>query len=229
MYKYLTNQYRKLPLFGEFNFYYNLPTKETKREIKEGSKTDSSLTITEVVLDRTTSIKATTEYEYQIDKNAKTYMFFISKAMFLSIIVLGIFCNLLYEFYDIVKINKALTMISFIVGATLLASVIVAISHIISVAYFSKKPNLKILNNFQYLQYIGYAIMLLLFIAFYLIGNEKSTYVYTCIVMLGTFSFYTYVIHLYLLLPLRLIINKKLKFYRNVQDNAIILVEIEEK
>lgn len=226
--KFLTNKYKNLPFFDDFTFYYNMDTKEIKRTINESERTPTSLIIDEVISDKTTGGVSNIKHKYIQDKDSKTYLFFVSKPFIIALLALCLFINLQYDFATVLKLEKAITLITFVISSIILGLIIVGFIHILLIVYKNQKPNLKFIDNFKFIQYFGYASMLFIFFFFNFALDTKSTYIFTCVVSIGTFSFYSYMFYIYMFLPLKLIKEKKLKFYRNSNDNKIILVEIKE-
>ena len=77
-------------IFDNFNFYYNTDSRETKRIIKEDKCTSTSLTIEETLTDKTTGRVTIIDYNYTLDNNIKTYLFYVFKPLIISIIALFI-------------------------------------------------------------------------------------------------------------------------------------------
>lgn len=228
MSRYLTNKYKNLPLFDDFNFYYNLTNKEIKREINSEKRTENSLIVDEKITDKETSRITNIEYKYILDRKVKTYLFFVIKAFIISCFAFALFSNLLYDFATVVKLNRGITITTFVIAAPIMLSILYAKILILSMVYLNKKPNFKFIEFFPNIQYIGYFFMILNFIVFYLIIDEKTTYLYTCSITLGTVSIYSYVFYMYVLLPLQMIIDKRLNFYRSENEPKYILVEIKD-
>ena len=228
MSKYITNKFRNLPLFDNFNFYYNTDSRETKRIIKEDKCTSTSLTIEETLTDKTTGRVTIIDYIYTLDNNVKTYLFYVFKPLIISIIALCIFIKLQYEFLTVIKLEKGITIVTFIVSCSTLFMVMIGLIYVFLIAYRKKIPNIDFLDKFKLIQYIGYATMILIFIVFYLILDEKTTYLYTCLVNIFTMSFYSYAFYLYIFSPLILLREKKLNFYRNNNDRKILLIELKD-
>jgi hypothetical protein len=210
-------------------FYYNLETKEVKRNIKERDEEENSLVIEENVTDKALGRTLKNEHRYSIDKRVTTFIFFVLRPLVISLLALGVFTNLLYDFYEVIKINKAITLITFGLCVFILGFTILMYLHLAKIFIIGKgKPNLKLIEYFSQIQYVGYFTMVLIFILYWLLPNQKTTYLYACLVHLGTFSFYSYAVYLYMFLPLKMLAKRDMKFYRNDNDKKLILVEIKE-
>lgn len=226
--KYLTNKFKNLPFFNPLTLYYNLENEEVKRNIKKESNDALNLFVVEEKNNRIYSTTTTKEYEYVIDKKPGTFIFFIARPLILLIIAFLLFSHLMYQFYDVLKINTPLTKITFYSCLMLLIFSLYMLLHVFMVAYGKTRPNLKLINTYSKIQYVGFALMIAMFIYFNFYAEFRTTYLYSCMIHLGICSFYTFALFLYVLSPLQMVLNKDLKFYRNKNDKKLIIVEVME-
>lgn len=227
---YLTNKFRNLPLFGQINFYYNDEDKEVTRNIRKSKTDEDKIIITESIYSKTRASELNKKHEYILDRDAKTFLFFVARPVALALSFFLIFCNLMYQFHEVIKINKSITLITFSSCIAILIVCLFVLLYVLVLPYRTTEPNAKLLRAFGYVQHLGYGIMLCLFIYFYFISPVvKSTYIYTCIIHLAMTSFFSFAIYKYIITPLIMLIDGDMKIYRYIKDKKIILIDIKEQ
>ena len=222
---YLTNIYKNLPFFDELNLYVNEKGIEIKRTIE---KAENKLIVVEHCFERTTSSSYQNKIDYSLDKTIEVFLFFIMKPLMLSLLFFLLFSNLLYEFYKIIHLNKTITQITFTICVSYWIVILSVFISLILIKLDLKEPSLKLINLFSYLPYIGLTLMLIMFSYYNFISIEKTNYLYSCLVHVGIFSFFTLGIFKYILTPLKMVTTHELKFYRNDMNPKFLIVEVNE-
>jgi len=223
--QYLTNIYRNLPFFDELNLYLNEKGVEIKRTVE---KAENKVIIVENCFERTTNSSYQNKINYSIDKSIEVFLFFIMKPLILSFLFFILFSNLLYEFYKIIQLNKTITQITFIICISYWIVILSVFVSLILIKLDLKQPSLKLINQFSYLPYVGLTLMLIMFFYYNFISIEKTNYLYSCLIHVGIFSFFTLGIYKYILTPLQMVIKHELKFYRNEKNPKFLIVEVNE-
>lgn len=228
MNRYMINQYNKLPIFKDY-LLTSVEENGVKKRIVNFSDDEKTLYITEsqhTSLFDDIPIKET-KYSFNMEKKFSNYLALIGKPLFFLTLILPFLISLLWSYFTVLKIERALTFSSFIISLSALILAIVSISYLLYLFLMKKNPSLKIVKMLEN----AHLLMYLLFIIntfYHFFHDGINSYFSSSIVLMGVMSVYAHFVSYYCIRPLRFTIQNRIRFYRNTVLTTILLIEFKE-
>lgn len=224
----MINQFNKLPIFKDY-LLTSVEENEVKRRTMNFSEDEKVLFVTETQhasLFDETPIKET-KYTFNMEKKFSNYLALISKPLFLLIAILPFLISLISSYFFVLKIERALTLTSFLISFISLFLAIASVLYLLYLYLMKKKTSLKIV---WYLEN-GFLLMYFLFLIntlFHFFHDGMNSYFSSSVVLMGVMSVYAHFVSYYCIRPLRFTIQNRIRFYRNTVLSTILLIEFKE-
>lgn len=228
MSRYMINQFNKLPIFKDY-LLTSVGENEVKKRIISFSDDEKTLYIAEsqhTSLFDDTPIKET-NYTFNMEKKFSNYLALIAKPLFLLTLILPFLISLIYSYITVLKIERALTLSSFIISLSALIFAITSILYLLYLFLMKKNPSLKIVKNLENAYLLMYSLFLINTL-YHFFQDGIDSYFSSSIVLMGVMSVYAHFVSYYCIRPLRFTIQNRIRFYRNTVLSTILLIEFKE-